>query len=174
MITNSYFKTTFNCQHMQKTVNYKKVTAVIAIIFCMASAKAQLASFGSGYFQNRYLLNPAMCGQQKGVVINGAYRKEQLSFTESPTSQYLAADYGITDKVGLGLKVEATQSGPLSHIDAKASYAYHILITEQKKLYMGISLGFTNNHLNISKTNGEADDPALANYNVQGTQADAD
>jgi type IX secretion system PorP/SprF family membrane protein len=159
---------------MQKTVNYKKAAAVIIVICSMASARAQLASFGSGYFQNRYLLNPAMAGGQTGLTINGAYRKEQLSFAESPTSQYLTADYGLTDKVGLGLKVEAIQSGPLSHIDAKATYAYHVQFTETKKLYMGLSLGITNNHLNISKTNGEADDPALANFNAKGTQVDAD
>jgi len=159
---------------MQKTVDYKKLVSLIAVICCMASARAQLSPFGNGYYQDRYLLNPALCGAKEGIVVNAAYRKEQLSFSESPTSQYLTAAYGISDKVGAGVKLEASQSGPLTHINAMASYAYHLRLTETKKIYMGLSLGVTNNHLGISKTNGEADDPALLGYNAKGTQVDAD
>ena len=159
---------------MQQTVNYKKLVMLVLVTGCLVSARAQLMPFGSGYYQNRYLLNPAMCGQERELVLNAAYRKEQLSFSESPTSQYLTAGYGISDKVGVGLKVEANQSGPLAHINAMGSYAYHVHFTETKKLYMGLSLGVTNNHLGISKTNGEADDPALLGYNARGTQVEAD
>jgi len=159
---------------MQKTVNYKKLVLLVVLTACLVPASAQLMPFGSGYYQNRYLLNPAMCGQERELVLNAAYRREQLSFSESPTSQYLTAGYGISDKVGVGLKVEATQSGPLAHINAMGTYAYHVQFTETKKLYMGLSLGVTNNHLSLSKTNGEADDPALLGYNAKGTQVEAD
>jgi hypothetical protein len=38
---------------------------------------------------------------------------------------------------------------------------------------MGISLGINNNHLDISKTNGEADDPSLLNFNNKPTKFEA-
>jgi hypothetical protein len=38
---------------------------------------------------------------------------------------------------------------------------------------MGLSLGVNNNHLDISKTNGEVDDPTLLNYNNKGTRFEA-
>jgi hypothetical protein len=38
---------------------------------------------------------------------------------------------------------------------------------------MGLSLGINNNHLDISKTNGEADDPSLLNFNNKATTFEA-
>ncbi len=38
---------------------------------------------------------------------------------------------------------------------------------------MGLSLGVNNNHLDISKTNGEVDDLTLLNYNNKGTRFEA-
>ncbi|MBS1566225.1 MAG: PorP/SprF family type IX secretion system membrane protein [Bacteroidetes bacterium] len=159
---------------MQKTVLNKILVLVITLIGCMATAHAQLLPFGNGYYKDRYLLNPAMCGTEHGLVLNAAYRKEQMSFSESPTGQYLTAAYGLSDKLGVGLKAEVNQSGPLTHLNVMGTYSYHLILTEKKKIYMGLSLGVTNNHLGISKTNGEADDPSLLSYNAKGTQVDAD
>jgi len=64
--------------------------------------RAQLASFGSSYFQNRYLLNPVWPAGNPSYY-QWRLQKEQLSFAESPTSQYLTADYGLTDIGSLGL-----------------------------------------------------------------------
>jgi type IX secretion system PorP/SprF family membrane protein len=158
---------------MKQFIPYKKLIPVLACICLATTAKSQLSTFGSGYYQNRYLLNPAMSGLQQALVINAAYKKDQLSFNESPTNQYLTADYGLSDKTGVGVYVVANQAGPLKQINAMGTYSYHIVFSDKSKLHMGLSLGINNNHLDISKTNGEADDPTLLNFNNKATKFEA-
>ncbi len=152
---------------------YKRLIPVLACIGLATAANSQLTNFGGGYFQNRYLFNPAMSGLKQELVVNAAYKKEQLSFSESPTNQYLSADYGITDKAGVGINVIANQAGPLKQLSAMGTYSYHLVFSEKNKLHMGLSLGVNNNHLDISKTNGEVDDPTLLNYNSKATKVEA-
>jgi len=158
---------------MKHIIQYKKLIPVIACICIATTANSQLVNFGGGYYQNRYLFNPAMSGLQQQLVVHAAYKKEQLSFNESPTNQYLTADYGVSDKAGVGVYVMANQAGPLKQLNAMGTYSYHIAFTEKSKLHIGISLGVNNNHLDISKTNGEADDLTLLNYNTKGTRFEA-
>lgn len=158
---------------MKQFTHYKKLIPVLACICLATTAKSQLNTFGSGFYQNRYLLNPAMSGLQQQLIINAAYKKDQLSFTESPTNQYLTADYGLSEKAGVGAYVVANQAGPLKQINAMGTYSYHIAFSETNKLHMGISLGINNNRLDISKTNGEVDDPALLNFNNKSTKFEA-
>lgn len=158
---------------MKYAILYKKLLPVLACIGIAAAAQSQLTNFGSGYYQNRYLFNPAMSGLQQQLVVNASYKKEQLSFAESPTNQYLTADYGMSNKAGVGVNIMANQAGPLKQLSAMGTYSYHLAFSEKNKLHLGFSLGVNNNHLDISKTNGEADDPALLKYNNKGTQFEA-
>ena len=123
------------------------VKAMMLLILIQAiseKSNAQLNPFGAAYFQNQYLFNPAMAGTEQKLKLNVAYRKEWNDISNGPVNQYLSGDFGLSDKVGVGLKVINDKAGVLSTTGAMATYSYHIGISDKQKLHFGdFSLQYT-------------------------------
>jgi type IX secretion system PorP/SprF family membrane protein len=129
------------------------------------TVKAQLNPFGSQYYQNQYLFNPAMAGLNAGLNVNVAYSKQSLSVDGNQNMQALSLEYQAK-KVGLGLSVYNNNSGLFRTTRAVVTYAYHIdLGADNQKLSFGLSGGFVNQHLETSNVIGTQNDPTLAHYN---------
>lgn len=163
-----------------KKLNLKAWFGIIAcLIFCMLlnkQADAQhLNPFGASFFQNQYLLNPAMSGLEDELKINAGYRKEWSSISNAPNNQYLTGDYKFKDKVGLGLKISNDNAGALRTTSAMATFSYHVpVLNEKSNMRFGISAGALNRRIDNSKLNGDVDDPLVLNYNGKSTRFDAD
>lgn len=129
---------------------------------------AQLYTFGAGYFQNEYLLNPAMSGLENGKGHVGAGYARQGNVSNTPTSIYLNGDYGFAGNMGVGLNVYSDRAGLLNATKVMATYTYHIQLgTEQQRLHLGISVGGQQYRLNFQDVNGDLNDPSLYSYNDQ-------
>lgn len=127
---------------------------------------AQLNPFQSMYYQNRYLLNPAMAGLNNGLSLNLDYLQQFNSFPGTPKTAIMTADYTATDKVGIGLNISDDQAGILRSTQALGSYAYHLPIGDQQQLLnFGLSLGINNSRVDYSKVNGDLTDDQIAIYN---------
>ena len=131
---------------------------VFALLFHF-SATAQLKPVNAIYYFNEYLMNPAMAGKEKVFKGSIGYRKQFSSFGNAPQTQFIAADYGFDTKSGVGLKIFNDQAGLLGETAIAASYAYHLMLTEENRLSFGLSGSYTKQRLNSSSFSGELDDP---------------
>lgn len=136
-----------------------------------------LYPFGASYFQDKYLSNPAVAGLSDHVLeLNGGYRKESSAVPGSPDNQFLTGDYGLTDRVGLGINLYNDQAGLIRTTRIMGTYAYHVpLGSESQHLSFGISLGIQHSQINSSDISGaDRDDPSLAKFNARGSRFDVD
>lgn len=147
----------------------------VMLIISANCCKAQLNPYQAIYYQDRYLVNPAMAGLDKGLNINLAYQQQWSSFPGSPKNQSLTAEYQATDKVGLGLNINDDQSGVFLQTRIMGTYAYHLPLGElNQKLNFGLSLGINDPRINFDAVNGDLADVELTKYNQRGPSVDGD
>jgi type IX secretion system PorP/SprF family membrane protein len=154
----------------------KKPLLVLLLLLCSTLyCKAQLNPFQSIYFQNRYLINPAMAGLDPGLNINVGYRQQWNTFPGAPKSQILTADYHALDRVGLGINVNDDQAGLIRQTRVMGTYAYHLPLSDNnQKLNFGLSLGIDDSRLDLDKIVGDESDEQIARYNQAKPYVDGD
>lgn len=152
-----------------------KFLALLLIVFTISNrSQAQLNPLTAQYFNNPYLINPALAGSTNGIKINSAYRKLWSNFPNSPVMQNLTGDYGF-DKFGIGLNLYYEKAGLQRQIRVMGSYAYHLSLNEQNdQLHFGLSLGFMNQSLDNTAIYGNPNDPGIGQYNDRKTYLDGD
>lgn len=134
---------------------------------------AQLSPMGAIYYQNQYLINPALAGAVDGLTVNGGYRTQWNNIPGSPTVQTFTADFSMTDKVGLGLSIYNDKSGLYKRTSTVASYAYRLpLNSDDSKLSFGLSLGFLNERINTDDVNADPNDVVIRDFNDRETYID--
>ena len=72
-----------------------RILLYAVMLFFPALAFCQSNSLGSMYYQNQYLANPAFAGLEKGLELNGVYRKQLGNVEGAPTIQSITAAYGL-------------------------------------------------------------------------------
>ena len=146
----------------------KLVILLFTAFFVISEARAQLNPFSSVYFQNQYLLNPAMAGIGGGLKLNLGLRQQWATLPGSPKTQVISADYSAGRNVGLGLNVSSDQAGLIRQTRALASYAYHIpLGSNDQQLNLGLSAGVTSQRVNYNEVQGDQGDEQIGLYNNQ-------
>lgn len=153
----------------------KGIMALVLFSTVAAQSQAQLNPLNEIYYQNQYLANPAMAGQEKGLKLNLGVRKQWATMPGSPSTQALSGHYAFTPKVGAGLSVYNDESGLLKRTRVMGSYAYHLpLNAENKRLSFGLSLGFMSERIMNEKINGDAGDVTVGRFNQRETYIDGD
>ncbi|CAG0999803.1 hypothetical protein FLAV_02874 [Flavobacteriales bacterium] len=146
------------------------------LLFCAASITidAQQLPYYSQYMLNGFLLNPAVTGTQEGIPVALTYRNQWAGFTDAPKTFTLSGN-GMTGKrIGLGGIVFAEKTGPVSRTGIQGTYAYHMELTDQIKLSLGIGGMFHQHVLDQSKLNlDEANDVAVLGIKQKDMVADA-
>jgi type IX secretion system PorP/SprF family membrane protein len=148
----------------------KLVNHILLLVLCAIVAKkgqGQLHTFEAGYFQNQYLLNPAMSGLENGKARISIGYSRQGNVSDAPVSMYGAADYGFAGNMGAGVNVFSDRAGLLTATKVMATYSYHIRLgAEDQRLHLGISAGGQQYRLNFQDVIGDLNDPTLYNYNT--------
>ena len=159
-------------------LNRKITRAILLLFLCLIAFKShgQLNPFQSIFYQNRYLLNPALAGINKGLNINANYRQQWNSFPGAPKTAQISGDIAATDKVGVGLNIINDESGILRTTRVVGSYAYHLRLTESddRHLSFGLSMGMNNSRVDYNKVQGDATDEQIAQYNQLKPYLDGD
>lgn len=151
------------------------ITAFLLVTFNAKQAYAQLTGFHSQYFQNEYLVNPAMAGMEKGLNLNLGYQTQWTSIPGGPKLQNLTADYNSGNRVGLGVSINSDQAGLISRTRAMLTYAYHLPLSgDDNKLNFGLSLGINDTYIDYSKIVGDAGDQEVQGYNDRQVYIDGD
>jgi type IX secretion system PorP/SprF family membrane protein len=155
---------------MKQLYNLKQ--AAIAVLFVMAGmmttreSVAQQNPFGAGYFQNQYLLNPAMVGGDNKTKINAGYLRQWSGITNSPYTIYATGEYSSGDKINAGITIVSDKAGMLNTSSAMLTYAYYLPVTATGgKVHLGISAGVTNRQIDTKNFNGDPGDVLLTDGN---------
>lgn len=160
---------------MKKQV--KIILSVLALGLGMSTeVNAQAGNFGTGYFQNQYVFNPAMAGLTAGELnINSAFNGETAGISNGAKTLYLTADYGLNDKTGLGVNLMMDKIGGLNTTRIMGSYTYGIkLSSDDQRLNFGLLAGGVVDRLNEIALSGDLSDQQLYNFNTRKMQFEAD
>lgn len=160
----------------------KKLTLSIArfvlcglLIITSRVSYAQLNPLGAVYYQNQYLANPAMAGMEAGLNAGLSYRMQWSGIQGAPVNQSFSSDWGLGNRVGLGLLVYGDNAGLLQRTRTMATYAYHLpLGLESQKLHFGISMGLMTQRVQYEDVVGDPDDAGLEQFNNRETFFDGD
>jgi type IX secretion system PorP/SprF family membrane protein len=120
---------------------------------------------GTQYFQNQYLGNPAMAGVEEGLHVNAAYRRQWNGIEGAPVTKYFTADYGLGNRVGAGLNVFNDVAGLINRTRVGLTYAYHLPLSEERKLHFGLSVAWNVQRVDNKSVNGDITDPSVAAFN---------
>ena len=150
----------------------KKVSYIIlfCVFGCSVSLFAQQLPQYTQYFLNDYVTNPAVGGSKKAWMAGFNTRYQWVGIQDAPRT-YILSLHGPVRKtrVGLGGYVFSDVTGPTRRTGASFSYTYHLPITDEIKLGMGVSGGVLQYVVDGSKiTTKTSNDIALSNT-VQST-----
>lgn len=131
------------------------------------------------------LYNPAIAGTKDDVVFVVTDKRNWIGIKDAPRTAILnihmkADDLGFSKpkkyisnfstNIGLGLSLYNDRNGPLSVNGIQISYAYHLLLTEETKLSMGISTKITQYSLNETIFKAvDMDDPLISWNKINAT-----
>lgn len=136
---------------------------LILFSFCGPQVYGQQIEQLSLYNMNDYLLNPAVAGARNYFDVKAMNRHQWTGVQDAPRTFSLSLNGPFkNEKVGMGGYVFTDNAGPTRRTGAQISYAYHLQISEQLRLGVGLSAGLLQFAVDGSKiTMTEAGDPAL-------------
>ncbi len=142
----------------------------ICFIFCLLIIKlhSQQTTQYTQFIFNKIGYNPASSGlslNSKYELIFGA-RSQWLGFSNNPTSGFISYNYnfipqhGYTKWHNIGMYIDHDQAGDLSQDNLWLSYAFHLLVSKKTIMSFGVFGGIK--HFNLSTSNLDKSDPAIA------------
>jgi type IX secretion system PorP/SprF family membrane protein len=164
-------------KNKRSVVKFSSVLAVCTAIILLSAmrANAQLTNIQSAFFQNQYLVNPAMAGIEQGLNLNMNYHQQWISTPGSPRLTTFTADYNSGNKVGLGLNIYNDKAGLINRTRVMGTYAYHLTLNDKgDKLNFGGSIGINDAYIDESSIIGDPNDLAIPEFNKHGLYADGD
>ena len=120
----------------------KKILLSVALLFVgLLSGYSQQLPLYSQYLLNDFLLNPAIAGTNNYIPIRLTGRYQYVGFDGAPKTVALAAHSPIMrGKMGVGGFLFSDKIGAVSQTGLQLSYSYHMPLSNDIKLSMG--LGF--------------------------------
>ena len=140
----------------------KKLSLLFVSIFIGSMLCAQQIPQLSQFMINDFAVNPAIAGMNDYYQIKTSVRNQWVGIEDAPKTTLLSIYGRSSDHVGLGGSVFNDQVGPTSRAGAALTYAYHLNISQDVKLSLALSGGFT--QFKIDKENwnlANPDDPLM-------------
>lgn len=158
---------------MNIKVSFKLIFTGLLLLIS-ADIFGQLSPLGAQYFQNTYLVNPAMAGINRGLTLNLGYRNQWNNIPGAPKSASLTTDLRL-DRVGLGLSYFQDKAGLINQSKIMATYAYHLpIIEDYENLHFGLSFGIQQEQLDTKAIVGSMNDLVAMGFNENEIRLDAD
>ena len=153
----------------------KKITILILIISTAIVANAQQLPQFTQYMINDYVFNPAIAGIESSYQMKTNIRNQWVGVTDAPRTTVLSIYGKYRDSnVGLGGVVFSDQVGPTSRTGLSLSYAYHFSLTDNMKMSLALSGGFTQMKIDPSLLNVfHPDDPIMNGGVLEASVPDA-
>ena len=146
----------------------KNILVIIAICsLSFSSAFAQQDPLLSHYMFNGLFINPAYAGSHPYTGATLVHRQQWLGFGEGrPQTSVFGIDGPIKKKtMGLGLTFVNDNTGGFKRNDVMINYAYHLKVSDEGTLSLGINAGMVNLAYDNSKTTGWNNGNSLVQIN---------
>ncbi len=120
----------------------KKIYILLAISILAGTLYAQQLSLNSQYSFNRFLINPAVAGNQDYIPLRLTARQQWIGIDGAPSIQSISGHTKLAGKnMGIGGYVFIDRFGPETKIGLQISYSYimNMGFGENTKLALGIA-----------------------------------
>jgi type IX secretion system PorP/SprF family membrane protein len=147
---------------------------LIGAVLIHVRVQAQQTAQYTQYVFNMFAINPAVAGSKDCIDVRLGYRQQWVGFPGAPVTGWASICGTIKPKSrsfranrqGVGAFVQADATGPLGQTTFQLAYAYHLQMSRDVFLSMGVFAGVTQERLSLGDINAtDNDDPALANGN---------
>lgn len=143
---------------------------LIPVLFLGFITYGQQIEHFSMYMENNFLINPAEAGTEDFVDIKLGYRAQWVGLEGAPRTFFLSGHTPIGKKPdefddvkplpfhGAGGAIIGDQIGPYNRTSVKASYAYHLPVSRDLVLSLGVHAGiqqFQLDFASLTKGNGD-------------------
>ena len=142
----------------------RKAIIVVFSFGCLSGFSQQIPQY-THYLLNQFAYNPAVAGSKDCLDITLGHRTQWSGFEGAPVTTYgsfnttLKQDkFGLGYKHAIGLVLISDSYGPFTRSKIKLAYAYHLPVTRDILLSMGMFVG-------IEQINFDAGEITLINYN---------
>jgi type IX secretion system PorP/SprF family membrane protein len=143
----------------------KKIIAIIVVILCTISTKAQQDPQYTQYIYNMNVLNPAYAGSSDAISLNFLARTQWVGFDGAPETLTLSMHAPIGKNIGAGLSVIVDKLGPVEEQNVYGDVSYTLNVSNTAKLALGIKAGYTFYNLCIPCLNTVSPDDQSFNNN---------
>lgn len=135
--------------------------------------KAQVTPMKSQFFQNPYLVDPAMAGYSGKTSVFMNYSSQLNRINGGPVLMSLSASTPLGDKASVGLNIINDKAGLLSKTQAMVGFSYKVPFTEEQSLRFGVSLAWAQEKVDYSQASSSGSiDPELGKNNNQESYLD--
>jgi len=121
----------------------KKLSLLFVSIFMGSMLQAQQLPQLSQFMINDFAVNPAIAGMNDFYQIKTSVRNQWVGIEDAPKTTLLSIYGRSSEHVGFGGSVFNDQVGPTSRAGASLTYAYHLNLTQDVKMALALSGGFT-------------------------------
>ncbi len=148
-----------------KLYRYRKIIVCFASCLVFSVGNAQQLPVFTQYIFNKYVFNPAVTGTEDNFSATANYRYQWQGITDAPRTYILSVHGPHKFKsFGLGGALYTDVTGPTSKTGMYLSYAYHVRVTNDMKLSLGLSGGMMQYRVDGTKINlANPGDLTLAN-----------
>ena len=144
----------------------KKIIAIIVVILCTISTKAQQDPQYTQYMYNMNVLNPAYAGSNEALNLNFLARTQWVGFEGAPETLTLSMHAPVGKNIGAGLSVIVDKLGPVEEQNIYGDISYTLNVSNNAKLALGIKAGYTFYNLCIPCLRTTSPDDQSFNNNV--------
>ncbi|ADY52971.1 putative membrane protein [Pseudopedobacter saltans DSM 12145] len=130
------------------------------------AAKAQLNPLKSQYFQNEYLVNPAMAGNHGRPEVFVNYSNQWNKIDGAPVLSSISGSLPVNSKASFGINIINDKAGLIGKTQAMGSFSYKVPFSEDHALRFGVSISWSQDRLDYGRaTSSGISDTELAKYN---------
>ncbi len=116
---------------------------ILILTFISLVGMGQQMALQSQYMVNKFTINPAFAGTQKGIPIHLGVRRQWSAIKEAPVTQYLSANLALGGGLGAGATLYNEVSGPTRRTGLGLSAAYQFSLAKSGDNDHQLSLGLS-------------------------------
>jgi type IX secretion system PorP/SprF family membrane protein len=132
----------------------KRLAVILFAIVAATVLNAQQLPHFSQYMLNDYAENPAIAGKNPYFEASSVNRNQWVGITDAPRTYLLSVNGPLkNDHFGVGGQLFTDITGPTRRTGFYLSYAYHMNITKDIKLSLGVDGGLLQFTVDGSKVN---------------------
>ncbi len=129
---------------------------------CLQALHAQQLPQFSQYNSFDYLYDPAVAGSRPWFEVRSGHRNQWTGIKDAPRTFVLSTTTPLGRNMGIGGYIFTDNVGPSRRTGMQLTYAYHLRITDDIKLGMGLSFGMLQFLIDGSKIQmHDPDDPLM-------------